>query len=486
MRILKMAVVLSCLLISFTSFSTTKKDTPNIIFILCDDLGYGDVSCLNPESKIQTPHMDELANSGVIFSDAHSSSSVCTPSRYSVLTGRYAWRTSLKRGVLTGYSPALIGEGRETVASMLKKHGYQTASIGKWHLGMSWETTDGKIAEKSGANVNFAKPITNGPTTKGFDYYYGISASMDMAPYCLIENEKIEKPNTVLQRGETNGYGRPGQSIKGRGPEFYLPAFTNKTIEKIGEYSKSEKPFFIYFALNAPHTPVAPNKKYAGKSKAGNYGDFVIEVDDVLGKVMKAIKDNGIEENTLVVFTSDNGPETICYARAKKYNHYSSGELKGVKRDLWEGGHRVPFFVSWPSEIKAGKKKEKTICLADFYATVANIVGHKKGNIEGEDIFSFLPLLHGKNKTTRPYTIHHSAQGNFAIRKGDWVFIDNKSGDANRGRGKAYYETRGYTLVDSEGELFNLKDDLREFKNKYQEKPEIVKEMKAILINSKE
>lgn len=479
-------LVIIALSICTISEAKEKQQLPNIIFILCDDLGYGDVSCLNPESKIQTPHMDKMAESGVTFTDAHSNSSVCTPSRYGILTGRYAWRTSLKRGVLTGYSPALISKERETVASVLKKYDYQTACIGKWHLGMEWQTSDGNSPAKDGSNVDFSKPISNGPIAKGFDYFYGISASMDMAPYCLIENNVIEKPNTILERGRGNGYGRPGYSIEGRGPEFYLPAFTDKTVEKIEEYSKSEKPFFIYFPLNAPHTPVAPNKEYAGKSDAGEYGDFVIEVDDVLGKVMTALKENGIEENTLLVFTSDNGPETICYPRAKKYNHYSAGELKGVKRDLWEGGHRVPFFVKWPSEVKAGTTVTETICLADFFATVAEIVGHKKADNEGEDSYSYKPLLKGKKKGSRPFTIHHSAQGNFAIRKGNWVLIDNKSGDDNRGRGKEYYENRGYTLVDSEGELFNLKDDLREFKNRYSEKPEIVKELKAILAESKE
>ncbi|MEC3907220.1 arylsulfatase [Tamlana sp. 2201CG12-4] len=459
---------------------------PNIIFILADDLGYGDVSCLNPDSKIKTPNMDSMAKTGITFTDAHSSSSVCTPSRYSVLTGRYAWRTSLKSGVLTGYSPALIKNGRQTVASMLKKYDYHTAIIGKWHLGMGWETTDGRAPERFGSNVDFTKKITDGPTARGFDYYYGISASMDMPPYCLIENDRlIEQPNYEFKKGDENPFGRRGHTIKGRGPEFYLSEFTSKAVEKIGEYSKSKHPFFIYFPLNAPHTPIAPNKEFIGQSNAGDYGDFVVEVDNVLGRIITALEDNGIKENTLVIFTSDNGPETICYPRAKKYNHYSAGKLKGVKRDLWEGGHRVPFFVNWPLGIKSNIEFDETICLSDFYATVADIVGHKRAMNEGEDSFSFYDVLQGKKNNIRPYTIHHSARGNFAIRKGDWVLIDNKSGDDNNGRGEIYYKDLGYELIDSEGELYNLKDDLREFKNQYTNKPEIVKELKNILNASK-
>lgn len=474
------AALLGC---SVSQSSFAKKKLPNIIYILTDDLGYGDVSCLNPESKIQTPNIDKLAKSGVTFTDAHSSSAVCTPSRYSVLTGRYAWRTHLKRGVLTGFSAPLIKKERTTVASHLKKQGYNTACIGKWHLGMDWATKDGKKPQKFGENVDFNKAIKNGPVSRGFDYYYGISASLDMSPYVFIENDKVtQAPDTYLKGRKQSPYGRGGYAYSKLKPEDFVPAITSKTVSKINEYSKnSDKPFFIYLPLPAPHTPVVPNKEFLGKSNAGKYGDFVVEVDHSLGRIMKALDENGIKDNTLVIFTSDNGPEVIAYKRTEKYNHFSMGELKGLKRDLWEGGHRVPFFASWPDKVRKGKICNKTVCLADFLATVADITDSELKSDEGEDSFSILSLLtKRRGKTKRDFTIHHSARGNFAIRKGDWVLIDHISGNDNR-RFDSYYTKKGYTLNTHKGELYNLKKDLKEFKNLYAEKPAKVKELKAIL-----
>ena len=488
----KILLIIAILLLSFSVGAKNHKRQPNIIFILTDDLGYGDVSYLNPQSKIQTPAIDRLASQGVSFTDAHSSSSVCTPSRYSVLTGRYAWRTEMKHGVLTPYEPALIEKDRETVASLLKEKGYKTACIGKWHLGMTWQTLDGNAPEKFGENIDFTKAVSQGPRSNGFDYYYGVAASLDMPPYCLMENEMlVQQPDfKYKKRGHgkkrVNPFGRPGHAIKGRGPEYFLPKLTAKTVEKIDEFSQSDQPFFIYFALTAPHTPVAPNEKFRGKSKAGEYGDFVVEVDDALDQVMNALKKNGVEENTMIVFTSDNGPEIFAYQRAEQYQHYSSGPLKGVKRDLWEGGHRVPFILRWPALAKEGYTTNQTICLADFYATIAEIVEHKRDKNEGEDSYSFYSLLKGRDKKVRPYTIHHSANGYFAIRKDDWVFIDHKTGnDNNNQHGRKYYEDRGYSLQDSEGELFNLDTDMREFNNRIGDQPQIAKELKKILEKSK-
>lgn len=476
---------MSASLLAMCGADAMAQQRPNIVFILADDMGYGDLTCYNADSKINTPNMDRLAADGQLYMDAHSSSSVSTPSRYSIITGRYSWRSSLKKGVLGGYSPALIEKDRPTVASMLKANGYTTACIGKWHLGMGWGTTDGQQPAADGKNVDFKAPLKDSPVTRGFDYYFGTSASLDMPPYLLLENDKVlEQPDIFLDgRGTVHPYqtGRAGHGIEGRGPEYFLPALTDKTVEKIGEYSKQKNPFFIYFALTAPHNPEAPNKEFVGRSKAGRYGDFVLEVDHVVSRVVKALKENGLYENTLIVVTSDNGPETSAYKRALQYEHYSTAHLKGVKRDLWEGGHRVPFIVSWPKGVKKMGKVKTTVCLADFYATAADIVNYKPEAKEAEDSYSFLPLMQGKVKTDRICTIHHSGKGRFAIRKGDWVLIETRTGDDNRGKGKAYYEKRGYELEQNDGELFNLAADPREFKNEYADRPEVVKELRALL-----
>ncbi|QZT37561.1 arylsulfatase [Halosquirtibacter xylanolyticus] len=484
------AVGTSALVFNAGNTMAKKKQTkdPNIIFILADDLGYGDVSCLNSKSKIQTPNIDKLAKRGVTFTDAHSSSSVCTPSRYSVLTGRYAWKTRLKRGVLNGCDKSLMKKNRMTVAALLKKKGYQTACIGKWHLGMDFATTDGKkINAKNITNIDYTKEIKNGPNMFGFDYYYGISGSMDMAPYLIVENSRfLEKPDTIYRK--RCAYGRPGPAIKGRGPEWFLPTFTDKVVSQIQSYQDSSKPFFIYFPLNAPHTPVAPGKKYKGKSRIGDYGDFVMEVDDVIGRVVRTLKEQGILDNTLIILTSDNGPETICYRRYLDTNHNSSGYLKGVKRDLWEGGHRVPFFAQWPHKIKEGIKTDQTICLADFFETAAEIVDVKHDKSQGEDSYSFLPLLQGKNKEVRPYTIHHSARGDFAIRKGPWVFIEKGNGNSNNTKNRGamdYYKKLGYSIDRLGGYLYNLDKDRREFNDVSESNDKIVNELNELLQNAK-
>ena len=488
MKIKALYLVAFVLITSCASKQKKQKETrlPNIVYILADDLGYGDVSYLNPESKIKTPYIDALAQNGISFTDAHSSSAVCTPSRYSILTGRYAWKTGLKKGVLTGFSPPLIEGNRETVASLLKKKGYQTACIGKWHLGMNWQTTDNQRALKNGNNIDFTKEILNGPITNGFDYFYGIPASLDMSPFIFIENNRVvEIPNHKFVK--RSAFGRPGFAIKDLEPEDFLPMLTSKTVAQVKEYAKNKKqPFFIYMPLPAPHTPVAPNQDFIGKSQAGKYGDFVVEVDHTVGRIVQALKEAGVEDNTLVIITSDNGPEVHAYARIKEFDHKSMGRLRGVKRDSWEGGHRVPFFAQWPNVIAKGGVYNKTICLSDLFATAAEISQQSVPENAGEDSYSVLSVLKGKNNETRPYTIHHSAQGHFSIRKADWVLIDYKTGNDNK-RKIAADLNRGYPKDDLyDGQLFNLKDDLSEFKNLYNDYPEKVKALKDLLDASKQ
>lgn len=407
---------------------------PNIIFILCDDLGYGDVKCLNPEGKIATPHMDRLAAEGMIFTDAHSGSSVCTPTRYGVMTGRYAWRTKLQSSVLGGLSPRLIEQGRLTVADFLRQNGYHTACVGKWHLGMDW-VKKGEVTElgiESAAqvnNVDYTKPIANGPTSVGFDSYFGISASLDMVPYCFIENDRVpvnptETMKIPMNAAEgKNAFTREGPGSPGFRGEDVLPAFTQRAVKVISEKAadaKNGKPFFLYMPLNSPHTPIVPSEKWLGKSGLSTYADFVMETDDAIGQIMTATEQNGIAQDTLLIVTSDNG----CSPSADFPLHLSKGHnpsynMRGHKADIFDGGHRVPFIVRWPAQVKGGQKTAQLTCLTDLMATAADVLGQKLPENAAEDSFSFLPVLKGqKSDSVRPNVIHHSINGSFAIREG--------------------------------------------------------------------
>ena len=311
-------LALLCLL---TASVVTAAEKPNFVFILCDDLGYGDVKCNNPEGKIATPYMDAIAARGMRFTDAHSSSAVCSPTRYGVMTGRYNWRTKLQSGVLGGLSPRLIEDGRMTVAAMLKAQGYKTAAVGKWHLGMDWVKHEGKdVAElniesaEQVNNVNFTKPATNTPTAVGFDYYFGISASLDMVPYCFIENDHVTVNPTETMKLAMNATAMGKQSFTREGPgaagfkgEDVLPTLTKKAVEVIGKHASAKEPFFLYLPLNSPHTPILPSKEWQGKSGISLYADFVMQTDDAIGQIAKALEAGGIADNTVLVVTSDNG-----------------------------------------------------------------------------------------------------------------------------------------------------------------------------------
>lgn len=465
------------------AFSAMAGKNPNIVFILADDMGCGDVACLNAESKIPTPHLDALAAGGLTLTDAHTSSAVCTPSRYSIMTGRYCWRSKMKRGVLGGYSPALIEPGRETMASVLKNQGYNTACIGKWHLGMDLKTTDGKKPGQSGeeggyhCNLDWQAPIKNSPTSNGFDYFFGIAGSLDMPPYVYVENEHFIGAGT-----ETKAFHRPGPAL----PAFEAYKVMDELTAKVTGYiakQTAQKPFFIYFAMTAPHNPRSPNKEFQGKSGIGPYPDLCMEVDHHVGQVMAALKAQGLARNTLVVFTSDNGCENLAYEQLKTTGHSSCGVFRGVKRDLWEGGHRVPTFVSWPGKITANTCSDETICLTDFMPTFAELTGYSMPDNAAEDGVSLLKLLKGESfkKPLRDGTVHHSLHGDFAIRQGDWVFIDAPDGDDRGTEPDWFKEMRGYTSHPYPGELFNLAEDLSEHKNLYGTCPERVQQMKALL-----
>ena len=466
---------------------------PNIVFILADDLGYGDVGCYNKGSKIPTPNLDRLASEGMCFTDAHAPTSVCTPTRYAILTGRYSWRTRLQRGVLGPWGKPLIAPDRLTVASLLKQHGYATACIGKWHLGWDWPVKDGKQpgSGKDGvSNVDFEKPVADGPTTRGFDYYFGTDVP-NYPPYCFVEKDRTVGIPALRDTGLADGFNHPGPMVPGWKLVNILPELTRRAVKWVEEGAKSGKPFFLYLPLTSPHYPVVPAPEFKGKSKAGDFGDYVFQTDWTVGQVLDALQRSGVADNTLVIFTSDNGPEITgevnpgAYDRAQQFKHYSMGDLRGAKRDTWEGGHRVPFLARWPGKIKPGTVSGETICHVDFMATVAALLGAQLPPSAGEDSFSLLPLLFGEDhaRPARPATVHHSGSGKFAIRKGDWVLIDAPSGDDNGAKGEPQWlkNERGYTKHNLPGELFNVRDDVFERRNQFAEHPEVVRELKELL-----
>lgn len=417
--------------------AVVRAANPNIVYILCDDLGYGDVRCLNENGKIATPNMDRLGKAGMIFTEAHSSSAVCSPTRYGILTGRYNWRSRLQSGVLGGLSPRLIEPGRVTVASLLKQHGYTTACLGKWHLGMDWVKLPGKEVSALNIesveqvhNVDFAQPIQNGPNSVGFDYYYGISASLDMVPYTYIENDHVTVlPTTDKSFPLTEGRKSNPSRLGPAAPEFeardVLPTLAGKAVDFIGQRTvdaKGGKPFFLYLPLNAPHTPIAPSAEWQGKSGISPYADYVMETDWAVGQVLEALDQQGLAENTLVIMTSDNGcsPQANFPELAEK-GHNPSYVFRGTKADIFDGGHHIPFLVRWPGKIKAGTTSDQITCLTDFMATAAEIIGAKLPDDAGEDSVSMLPAFLGQaDKPLREAIVHHSINGSFAIRQGNW------------------------------------------------------------------
>jgi arylsulfatase A-like enzyme len=472
---------------------------PNIIYILSDDLGYGDITCNNPQSKIRTPNIDRLAAAGVRFTDAHSTSGVCSPTRYSIITGRYCWRTEMKTGVLRGYGRPLIEKDRPTVATLLKDQGYTTAAIGKWHLGLNWilksghendlahldekNKTGNAIIDLDPASIDVSQPPSDGPATHGFDYSFILPASLDMPPYCYLKNDTLTKPLTgmtdgkKLDSGYTGSFWRPGLMAQDFEFDRVLPTFVNEATNYIRNKSKGKKPYFLYLALTAPHTPWLPADEMRGKTGAGEYGDFVYMVDLMLGKILKSIEESGQAKNTIVIFTSDNGP----YWRpnqAEQFGHKAAGPFRGMKGDTWEAGHRIPFIVRWPGKVAAGTTSHATTTLANLMATVADITSVGTSKAIGEDSYSILPVLLGKSQTVpnQEAVVHHSSRGLFAIRKGDWKLIE--------GKGSGGFSTPSdEKSIQSEvpGQLYNLRTDTAETINLYAKEMTKVVELTTLL-----
>ncbi len=389
---------------------------PNVILILADDMGFGDISGLNSDSKISTPEIDRLCSSGIVFTNAHASSSMSTPSRYSILTGRYPWRTSLKQGVLNSTAAPMIAKGRPTIGNMFKGNGYSTACIGKWHLGLGWQL--------NGNDINYGASIEDGPTTRGFDYFYGIAASLDMPPYVYIENDRVTQvPTKILPERTGLQRMRSGDWAEEFIPEDVFPNMTRRTVCYIESRQSSDKPYFLYLPLTAPHTPVLPSAEFSGKSPIGAYGDFVMMIDDMVGQVVKALKATGKYDNTIIIFATDNGcAHYIGTRNMEKQGHYPSYIYRGYKSDIFEGGHRVPLIVSWNGRT-SGRKNDSPVCLSDFYATFAQMLGVSLAANEAEDSFSFYDILTGKGKSARTDIVATSNDGSFSLTRNDLKVI---------------------------------------------------------------
>ncbi len=504
--------VLLCAVISLfgSILRANERAYPNIVYILADDLGFGDVSCYNAESKIKTPHVDRLAAEGMRFTDAHTPSAVCTPTRYGILTGRYCWRTRLKYRVLDGLDPPLIEADRATVPGFLQDHGYSTACVGKWHLGMQWTDKSGepmpavpidrRTRPRTGSDVDYTVPIIGGPVERGFDYYFGISASLNMSPFCYIENDRPVRLQVLHQPRMQSEF----ISVDGgvRSPDFtiygVMPRLAGEAVGFIERHAKrsTNKPFFLYAPLTSPHLPVVPNEEYRGTSDAGHYGDFVVETDAFVGAVLETLDRTGLTDDTLVIFTSDNGglyhswdameADDIKHYKpskrgryAREFGHQGNAHLRGTKADIWEGGHRVPFVVRWPNKTPRSVVSHELVELTDLFATCAAIVGEELPDGAAEDSRNALPafLTEKPTKHVRDFAVHHSLWGKFAIRQGPWKMIPQ------RGSG-------GFTFpreLDADkvggpiGQLYNLDSDPSETKNLWNAEAKIVARLAQLL-----
>jgi arylsulfatase A len=451
------------LMIFIATYTSMAVEKPNIIIIYTDDQGYGDCSLLNPQAKFKTPNIDRIGQEGIVFTDGHCSDTVCSPSRYGLITGRYSWRTYLKSGVIHSDGKPMIANDRATIATMLKRNGYNTAMVGKWHMGMTFSEDGSKILD--------------GPINKGFDYYWGIPASMNYG-YCAwyeMDTAKVapllytkKKPNDLAMSDYRISPPYENKDAKGSikvAEDFedvkVLENFTHRAIDWINKTSADGKPFFLYLPLTSPHKPVIPQERFRGKSEAGAYGDFVIETDHWIGEIFKALEAKNIYKDTMIIFSSDNGAESTWAQRIKKYDHYSNRELKGGKRDIYEGGHRVPFLISWPNGIARGQVCNSPVNQLDIFATIAELIGDKLLENEAEDSVSFVSFIQKGELAQRLPMLHHSSNGAFAIREGKWKLVFGLTkGDKNEPMA-----------------LYDMEADISEKTNLIERYPEIVATM---------
>ncbi len=490
-RALLLSCSIACVLATRVSAGSAAGDSspPNIVIILADDLGYGDVQCNNPQrGKIRTPNIDRLAAGGMRFTDAHSSSGVCSPSRYTLLTGRYHWRTRLQQGIVGVFGPPLIAPDRLTVAGMAKQHGYRTACIGKWHLGWDWPIPadrSGLFHAKPGPDDQpgeeqrslwkavFSQPIPGGPTTRGFDHYFGTDVP-NWPPYCFVENDRTAGiPSVFLPRKllRENQASLPGPALEDWTLEPILPTLGDHACDFISRSAQQAEPFFLYMPLTAPHTPLAVTPDWQEKSGLVPYADFVMQTDAVVGRVLEALDKSGVSGRTLVVFTSDNGcAPYVGVPEMERLGHFPSGPFRGYKSDVWEGGHRIPFIVRWPTVVGAGTSCDQLAHHADIMATVSEILGARLPDNAGEDSFSLLPLLRGGNQPVRNSSVNQSANGLPSIREGSWKLIFGP-GSGGWGAGRD----------DLPAQLYNLTEDIGESRNLYNERPDVVARLTKLM-----
>ncbi len=495
------------------------KRKPNIILIFADDLGYGDVSCFNENSKIHTRNIDSLAESGMKFKDSHATSALCTPSRYGLLTGRYNWRSRLKSYVIPGDSDTLIERDRKTIAHIMKDSGYRTAAVGKWHLGLEWTYKEGKdfkkfsldpdnfedhkyqfgrggvfdpscpFAEIEGLDIDYEKPIKYGPNDYGFDYFFGTSASLDQPPYVYIENSRIIGNPAVLSglpdldRAEDSQKHawQMGPAAIGFVNKQVPVDMQNKVMELLDEFTDSDQPYFLYYPVHLVHGPLLPSDEFKGQSGIGDYGDFVLQLDHYVGQIIDILKAKDQFEDTVVIFTSDNGASGVAgFEELAEHGHNPSYHFKGKKADIWEGGHREPTIISYPREIEGGTETEQMTSHSDIYRTLANLLGAEVPEDAAEDSYSLIPVLKGERKSVREDIVHSSGNGGFSIRRGYWKLNLVAEG----GGFDASYSLKDETKEDTHFrpcELFDLRDDISETENIIDKHPEVVKELKDAL-----
>ena len=502
MKSLHSSLLLPLLFALFITSSCQDPPTqkPNIIIVYADDLGYGDISSQNPAGKISTPNIDQLAVEGMRFTDAHSSSGICTPSRYALLTGRYHWRDF--HGIVGPMGPPAFKESQFTMAKMLQDEGYRTGCVGKWHLGWDWEAirdpnwTKQDSMEQWNRTVYFyppeaydwSKSVPGGPLDRGFEYYYG-DGTINFPPYAFMENDKVVGvPDTTMlvpegEPLEGNWEVRPGPAMKNWNFYDVLPTITKKAVDFVKAQQDQEEPFFLYVPFSAPHAPIIPNEEFVGTSEAGPFGDFVQQTDWSIGQILNALDEIGERENTLVIFSADNGPERYAYDRIRNFDHHSSAPFRGLKRDIYEGGHHVPFVIRWPGHISDNSVCDQVISQVDILQTLASIVGTELPLGLAHDSHDFAAVWLGDDPSQVPVrsaTVHNTFKDRYALRQGDWVYLNHKSGYHSKTPDwvAAHF---GYSEIKSETQLFNLSDDIGQRTNLADSMPEIVAEMRERL-----
>ena len=494
----KTNIILIALVLLSESCTTEKGGVkhPNIIIIYADDMGYGDLNCQNTESKIPTPNLDQLAKEGMRFTDAHSSSGICSPSRFALLTGTYHWRR--QHDIVDSFGKPFFKETDITLPQVLRSNGYITACIGKWHLGWDWKFKNepsGEVMQWGSTrkfylpgDIEWSNPISGGPVDRGFDYYFG-DGTINFPPYAWVENDNILEVPTETMDINNIGYDtkeggwefRPGPKVKDWNPYEVLPTLTNKTVEWITN-QQDDKPFFLYFALPSPHAPIIPNDEFDGTSQAGAYGDFMVQTDWVIGQVLKTLKQKELDKHTIVIFTSDNGTEAYAWNRAINYGHFSMGNFRGLKRDVWEGGHHVPFIIKWPGHITAGSVSDEVISQIDIMATLASITQSVLPVNAAPDSYDFSPVIKDEHYSSplRDVIVMNTYADKWGIRKGDWLYINSSTG-GDREMPESFKNLTGYSDFDTEGLLFNMKEDPEQRNNLFDIYPERVQELKLLL-----